>query len=191
MKYIYLDTAGKRLILAYFEDFRLIGSVILPSYKDINEKLVENFDFMLNNIGIDIKCVDRFIVNIGPGSFTGVRIGVSFLQGVCLGLGKKVSGISAFDVAALSLNEEKFAIGIKLIGKYYGIKEYDFGESKFGDYLQIMKEDLEKYDNVYILDENINPLIGMQKDCFVEFLTDAIPFYLRKSEAELNFDKRS
>lgn len=189
MNYFYVDTSGKRLILGYYEDFNLRGSIVIPSFKDINEKLVENFDFLLNNINIDLQKVDRFLVNIGPGSFTGVRIGVSFLMGVCLGLCKPCFGINAFDVAALSLGREKVAVAIKLIGKYYGVKEFDFENGKYSECMNVTKDELSNFNELYILDESLNPLIGMSLPKFNEFVTEAIPFYMRKSEAEINFDK--
>lgn len=189
MNYFYVDTTGKRLILGYYEDFNLRGSIVIPSFKDINEKLVENFDFLLNNINIDLQKIDRFLVNIGPGSFTGVRIGVSFLMGVCLGLCKPCLGISAFDVAALSLGREKVTVAIKLIGKYYGVKEFDFENGKYSECMNVTKDELSNFNELYILDESLNPLIGMSLPKFNEFVTEAIPFYMRKSEAEIKFDK--
>ncbi|UOD34864.1 tRNA (adenosine(37)-N6)-threonylcarbamoyltransferase complex dimerization subunit type 1 TsaB [Deferribacteraceae bacterium V6Fe1] len=189
MNYFYIDTSGKRLVLGYYENFKLIGSVIIPSFKDINEKLVENFDFMLNNINIDLNNVDSFLVNIGPGSFTGVRIGVSFLQGVCVGLGKPCYGITAFDVAALSLGRQQVVVAIKLIGKYYGVKEFDFANGKYSECMNVTKDELNSFSELYTLDESLNPLVGMSSPKLNEFITEAIPFYMRKSEAEINFDK--
>ncbi|MBZ4672289.1 tRNA (adenosine(37)-N6)-threonylcarbamoyltransferase complex dimerization subunit type 1 TsaB [Deferribacterales bacterium Es71-Z0220] len=189
MNYIYIDTSGKRLVLGYYENFTLRGSVIIPSFKDINEKLVENFDFMLNNINIDLHKVDSFLVNIGPGSFTGVRIGVSFLQGVCMGLGKPCFGITAFDVAALSLDRQHVTIAIKLIGKHYGVKEFDFINGKYSECMNVTKDELKSFSELHIIDEGLNPLEGMSSSKFTEFITEAIPFYMRKSEAEINFDK--
>jgi len=189
VNYFYVDTTGKRLILGYYKNFNLKGSIIIPAFKDVNEKLVENFDFILNNINIDIHKVDSFLVNIGPGSFTGVRIGVSFLMGICLGLGKPCLGITAFDVAALSLGRQRVAVAIKLIGKYYGVKEYDFAKGKHSDFMNVTKNDLNNFRELYTLDDSLNPLVGMSLPKFREFITEAIPFYMRKSEAEINFDK--
>ena len=56
----------------------------------------------LENAGLDISLIDLFAVASGPGSFTGLRIGISTVKGLAWPLGKKVVGVST--LAALSMN---------------------------------------------------------------------------------------
>lgn len=56
----------------------------------------------LENAGLDIYQIDLFAVAIGPGSFTGLRIGISTVKGLAWPLGKKVVGVST--LAALAMN---------------------------------------------------------------------------------------
>ncbi|MBI2401053.1 MAG: tRNA (adenosine(37)-N6)-threonylcarbamoyltransferase complex dimerization subunit type 1 TsaB, partial [Deltaproteobacteria bacterium] len=56
----------------------------------------------LENAGLDITQIDLFAVAVGPGSFTGLRIGISTVKGLAWPLGKKAIGVST--LAALAMN---------------------------------------------------------------------------------------
>lgn len=56
----------------------------------------------LENAGLDISQIDLFAVAVGPGSFTGLRIGISTVKGLAWPLGKKAIGVST--LAALAMN---------------------------------------------------------------------------------------
>lgn len=191
MKYIFLDTSTKKLFAGVYEDYNLLSCIIIPTFKNINEKLVENFDFMLNNIDININEVDMFLVNVGPGSWTGVRIGVSFFQGVSLAVEKPCKGITSFDLFALSLKMDEVTVGLKLIGDSYGIKHYNFPSKTYSEYININKSKLNEYKNIVFLDDTFNPIYSLCDRNFIDFLCEPIPFYMMKSHAEINFDKKS
>ena len=69
------------------------------------EHLFPLIDVALNRAGIGYKDVDRIAVCIGPGSFTGVRIGVAAARGIALGRGIPVIGISRFEALAAQIDE--------------------------------------------------------------------------------------
>jgi len=49
---------------------------------------------------VELRDVDAFAVGIGPGSFTGLRVGIAAMQGLAIAMGKPLVGISAFDALA-------------------------------------------------------------------------------------------
>jgi tRNA threonylcarbamoyladenosine biosynthesis protein TsaB len=55
---------------------------------------------LLGNLGLDARSFDAFAVAAGPGSFTGVRIGVSTAKGLAWGAGKPVCGVSTLEAMA-------------------------------------------------------------------------------------------
>lgn len=191
MKYIFLDTSTKKLFAGVYEDYNLLSCIIIPTFKNINEKLVENFDFILNNIDIKLPELDMFLVNVGPGSWTGVRIGVSFFQGVSLAVERECRGITSFDLFALSMKMDEVTVGVKLMGDSYGIKHYNFSSKTFSKYININKRELNNYKNIFLLDDAFNPLYSLCDRNFKDFLCEPIPFYMMKSHAEINFDKKS
>jgi tRNA threonylcarbamoyladenosine biosynthesis protein TsaB len=59
--------------------------------------LLEDVDALLRQAGTHTRDLDALAVGIGPGSFTGVRIGLSTARGLALALGIPVAGISTLD----------------------------------------------------------------------------------------------
>ena len=55
---------------------------------------------MLKCAGVKVSDLDAAAVTVGPGSFTGLRIGVSTVKGMCYGAGKKCVGISSLEAIA-------------------------------------------------------------------------------------------
>lgn len=49
---------------------------------------------------VELRDVDAFAVGIGPGSFTGLRVGIAAMQGLAVAMGKPLVGVSAFDALA-------------------------------------------------------------------------------------------
>lgn len=191
MKKFFLDTSSKKIFISIYSGFDVISTYCFPAFKDINEKLVENFDFMLNNSSISIGEIDTFLVTVGPGSFTGIRIGFSFLAGLALGLGKEIYGITSLDAFAVSVALERVSVGMKLIGNNYAVREYDFVNGEYGEYLQVRGEEIARFENLVIIDEqsyNVSNILGLKG--LEQFFCDPVPFYIRKSEAEINFEKR-
>jgi tRNA threonylcarbamoyl adenosine modification protein YeaZ len=62
--------------------------------------LLEDVDALLRQAGAHVGDVDALAVGIGPGSFTGVRIGLATARGLALALGIPVAGVSTLDVLA-------------------------------------------------------------------------------------------
>ena len=62
--------------------------------------LLEDVDALLRQAGMHTHDVDRIAVGVGPGSFTGVRIGLSTARGLALALGIPVAGVSTLDALA-------------------------------------------------------------------------------------------
>jgi tRNA threonylcarbamoyl adenosine modification protein YeaZ len=87
------------------------------------EHLVPMIDKTLARSGFSYKDIDRLAVTIGPGSFTGVRIGLSTAKALALTLNKPLLGFSTFDVMACghNLSEETLILIDTKRGDYYGI----------------------------------------------------------------------
>lgn len=64
--------------------------------------LLPSIDGLLKVVGTQIEKIDIFALTIGPGAFTGLRIGISTVKGLARALGKEVSGVST--LAALAMN---------------------------------------------------------------------------------------
>jgi len=64
--------------------------------------LVAALDVALSGLGLEPRDLDGFAVTVGPGSFTGLRVGMSTVQGLALAMGRPCFGVSSLDVLAAS-----------------------------------------------------------------------------------------
>ncbi|HEY8850286.1 MAG TPA: tRNA (adenosine(37)-N6)-threonylcarbamoyltransferase complex dimerization subunit type 1 TsaB [Thermoanaerobaculia bacterium] len=95
-----IDTSLSILSVALLHDSNLIGAVAMEGKGSRNEKLLPAIDWVLTESGIDRREIDLFAVTRGPGSFTGVRIGLATVQGMALALGKPVCAMSTHEAIA-------------------------------------------------------------------------------------------
>lgn len=87
-------TDGEKLIAAAFQNNGLTHSrTLLPLAANV-----------LESVGLTPADVDAFAVAAGPGSFTGLRIGVATVKGLALGAGKPCVGVSTLEAMAHGLN---------------------------------------------------------------------------------------
>ena len=94
------DTSLPILSVALVKDAQLLGASALEGRSSRNEKLLPAIDWLLAETGSDRKDIDLFAVTRGPGSFTGVRIGLATMQGMALALGKPVCAMSTHEAIA-------------------------------------------------------------------------------------------
>ena len=100
MKTLALETSAKSVSVAVTED----GKVLASSYQNIglthSVTLMPLMDGMPQNAGLTLKDMDLLAVAAGPGSFTGLRIGVSALKGLAWAEDKPCCGVSTLEAMA-------------------------------------------------------------------------------------------
>jgi tRNA threonylcarbamoyladenosine biosynthesis protein TsaB len=94
------DTSLPILSVALINDQTLIGALAMEGKGSRNEKLLPSIDFLLTENAIDRSQIDLFAVTRGPGSFTGVRIGLATLLGLALALQRPVCAMSTHEAVA-------------------------------------------------------------------------------------------
>lgn len=95
-----LDSSLPLLSVALVADGSLIGGVTLTGKDSRNEKLLPAVDWLLAESGIDRHAIELFAVTRGPGSFTGVRIGLATVQGMATALDRPVCAMSTHEAIA-------------------------------------------------------------------------------------------
>ncbi len=94
------DTSLPILSVAILRDGELLGATAVEGRSSRNEKLLPAIDWLLAETAVERTAVDLFAVTRGPGSFTGVRIGLATIQGMALALGKPVCAMSTHEAIA-------------------------------------------------------------------------------------------
>jgi tRNA threonylcarbamoyladenosine biosynthesis protein TsaB len=82
---------------------RLLGEVNLDSSVTYSERLLPAVHFLLESNNLEIKDITGFALAAGPGSFTGIRIGVSTVKSFAFATGKPVAPVSGLKALALKM----------------------------------------------------------------------------------------
>lgn len=115
-----LDTSTSRLSVALRSDGQTLAVRTLGSERRHNETLLPLLDQMLREQGRTPSALTGLAVGLGPGSFTGVRIGIATAQGLAQALGLPLAGISSFLIlAAGSGHDEVLVVGDALQNMVY------------------------------------------------------------------------
>lgn len=102
MKVLAIDCTAKTVSAALSENGKLISESFLNVQLTHSETLMPMVEQLLSNSRQALKDIDAFAITAGPGSFTGVRIGVSAVKGLAFGDNKPVFSYSALDAMALA-----------------------------------------------------------------------------------------
>lgn len=101
MRILAIDTATASLSVAIVEGETVLSQVTLCRGETHSRHLMPTIETILAICGLEIDAIDGFAVTHGPGSFTGLRIGVSTVKGLAGATGKPVVGVSSLDALAL------------------------------------------------------------------------------------------
>jgi len=100
MKILAIDTTTKTGSVALADDDTLISEAMLNDEITHSETLLPSIETMLLESGLSLGEIDLFALTLGPGSFTGIRIGVSTVKGFAFALGKPIAGVSTLEAMA-------------------------------------------------------------------------------------------
>jgi len=104
VKILALATATSEMSVALLDEGHLIGEIYLADGRHHAVTLLAAVDHLLREEGLELKELDLFAVTTGPGSFTGLRIGLATVKGLALVTGKPLVGVST--LATIALNGE-------------------------------------------------------------------------------------
>ncbi|KYH32425.1 tRNA threonylcarbamoyladenosine biosynthesis protein TsaB [Clostridium tepidiprofundi DSM 19306] len=230
MKILSLDSATESATCSILDENKLLGEIIFNYKKQHSIVLMPIIDELLKNTNTSLEDIDGFVVSKGPGSFTGLRIGMAVIKGLAQGTNKPFVSISTLDALAYNL---AFTDGIICPimdalrdNVYTALYEFNGNElNRLTDYMAISVDDLilllkdEKKSVTFVGDavtkfkDKLNSeiksvkfspthlniakasslaelgLIKLKKG-FADDLYSSAPVYIRKSQAEREYDKR-
>jgi tRNA threonylcarbamoyladenosine biosynthesis protein TsaB len=106
LKILGIDTSSKFLSIALAEDSDIIKEESFLLDRTHSSELVPKIKELLKKSRVAIKKIDGFVIGLGPGSFTGLRIGVSAVKGFGIASGKPCVGIASIDAIACNAMDE-------------------------------------------------------------------------------------
>ena len=103
MRILALDSSATQASVAILDDNVIIGEFFINTKLTHSTTLIAMCNALLENTQTDISTIDAYAVNAGPGSFTGVRIGVAGIKGMAWTANKPCVSISTLDCIAQNL----------------------------------------------------------------------------------------
>lgn len=100
MKILALESSAVSASVALTENEKLIAQAFQNRGLTHSRTLLPMVESLLSNCGVTLSEVDAFAAAHGPGSFTGVRIGVATVKGLALGTDKPCIGVSTLEAMA-------------------------------------------------------------------------------------------
>lgn len=103
MKILAMDSSAGAASVSLCDDEKQIAGMTLDNGNKHSETLLPMTEDLLGHTGLSVDDIDLFAVTVGPGSFTGVRIGVSLVKGIAFGRGKPCVGVSSLEALAYNV----------------------------------------------------------------------------------------
>ena len=222
MKILGIDTSSSSLSVAVMDDDLLKGEFTLNHKLTHSEQMMPLLDSLLSHLELKMSDIDLIGVSVGPGSFTGIRIGVAAANAMAMALDIPVVGISSLEAMAYTAGETAYTIVSTFDAQrdrfYFNAYRFENSELKALETEDVLeKKDLikklESYDKVLLLGDAvfINEELPLNvkkakravryvrassvcelahRDYLLGKTGFAVPVYLRKSQAEIQFEER-
>ena len=100
MRVLALDTTSRALSAAVVDDHHVCAERVGDTARSHAERLPGALFEVVADAKIDLDAIDVFAVTAGPGSFTGLRIGIATMQGLAFVTGKRIAAVSSLDALA-------------------------------------------------------------------------------------------
>lgn len=211
------------------EEDGLVAEVRLNVKTTHSERLMMAVDSILRQSDLKLDDIDAVAVSIGPGSFTGLRIGLSTAKGLCYASGKPLVSVPTLEAFAWNFAFSRHPVCLMLDARkkevytavFYweesGFKKM-LGETTMkpsalcrmldgrtvfaGDGVALYEDEIIQHMKdraIFAPPEKMIPfpsniaMLGLRKALNNEFsdVSDAVPFYIRKSEAEVKWEEKN
>lgn len=197
MKILFLDTSSFFVTIAILEDDKVIYEFKDYITDDMSSKVMPIISDVFTKVSFSIKDIDKIFVVNGPGSFTGVRIGVTIAKTIAWALNKPISTISSLEYLATTQCDSKYIIPMIDARRgfvFAGVYDSNLNNILNDCYINI--KELEKYyDNSTIISFNdiencVKPNLDVSKIVRKHINDEPIqshlvkPQYLKNTEAE-------
>ena len=110
MRILYIDTSSSYLYSAIVEDNTILGEIKEEYGQSLSEVALPRIVSIFNDNNVKPEDIDKIIVVNGPGSFTGIRIGITIAKVYAWSLNIPITTISSLDAMSLSSKKEKYHV---------------------------------------------------------------------------------
>lgn len=109
-----LDTSTQAGSVALTRGRKLVGELLINVKATHTDRLLGTVRQLLGDAGVGLDEIDAFGVVLGPGSFTGLRVGLATVKGLAMACGKPVLGVSSLRSLALQVPYARHPVCVML-----------------------------------------------------------------------------
>jgi tRNA threonylcarbamoyladenosine biosynthesis protein TsaB len=135
------DCAGSGSAVAVILSGRVAASRLDPAPSGQAERLMPMIEAVCAEAGVRLADLDLIAVTVGPGSFTGIRIGLAAARGLALATGLPCAGVTSFDAVAASVEGAKRPLAVALDSRRDEIFVQCFAAGAGGPPMMLRPED--------------------------------------------------
>ena len=192
MNILALDVTSPKLVVAVSKDGVIVSRKSEETGQKHNALVMPYIESLLLAQGLTVNDIDVFTCVVGPGSFTGIRIGIATIKALAFATKKPCVSINAFEEMAYT-KSGKFITAIDALHDNYYYSEFN------GSWDNMVEMDCKHIDeikakglDIYFkeTESDVENLIRIAQDKAKkgEYTTSLEPLYLRKSQAERDRD---
>ena len=203
MRYLYIDTSSSYLYTAIVENEKLLSEIKEEFGQSLSEVALPKIASMFEKTNLEAKDINKIIVVDGPGSFTGIRIGITIAKVYAWSLNIPITTITSLEAMALSSDEEK--VHVPMINArrgyvYTAIYDKDYNEllkpqhmkledllkelEKISEYEFISNDKFDGIENIKEYNPNLEKVVNYFKDKDSVNPHAVNPEYLKLTAAE-------
>jgi tRNA threonylcarbamoyladenosine biosynthesis protein TsaB len=191
MKILGVDTSTSCCSIGFVDGESIVAEYLLDVPTTHSERLLNSIEHVFEQAGCALGELDGWAVSLGPGSFTGLRIGISTIKGLAFATAKPVAGIPTLDALASNVSPTPYLICPILDARkgevYTSFYQYDEKGllRRLSDYQALRPEDLAKRI------ERKTIFLGSGVKTYGERLQKAVPALASFVPASLNLPRGS
>lgn len=197
MKYLLIDSATATLVVAIVIDDKIAYYYNQKVGKDMSSSIMSVIDEAFKTVGIKPRELDKIFIANGPGSFTGIRVGLTVAKTMAWALNIPVISISSLEVIASTPSNQNNIAVIDARRGYVYAGVYDVNLNSIMSDQHILFNDINQQGTVVSYDSygEIKPNIDILKVIKKHINDEAVnphslkPKYLKLTEAEEKLHK--
>jgi tRNA threonylcarbamoyladenosine biosynthesis protein TsaB len=105
-----IDTSTKSASIALLRDSEILSEILVNLDVNHSVVLLPALEYILGLSRIEPDGIDLFACTVGPGSFTGLRVGASTVKGLALATGRPIAGVSTLEALACNIISPEIAV---------------------------------------------------------------------------------
>ena len=205
MKTLYIDTSSSFLYAGILEDTNILQEVKKEFGQDLSKEALPEIDKLFKKAKLNPKDINKIVVVNGPGSFTGIRIGITIAKTYAWALNLDIITVNALEAMSISCEEKVnhvpildarrgyvFAAiydkdsNIILKPQHILLEELQKELNKIDEYIVISNDEIDEFEDIYKYDPNISKIVEKVNNRKPINPHAVNPEYLKLTEAEEN-----